>query len=185
MATETPPDRDAATPPDPGSEPGHSRRFHRPSRRTVGRVAIGAAVLFLLIQVLPWGHKHTNPPATKQVGMATAAQKQVFAEACRDCHSNDTDWLWYTKVAPISWLVMDDVKGGRARMNLSEWDRPQPDLDDVVRVIDQGSMPPIQYKVSPYHWNAILSSEEKKELSAGFRQLYADDPPTVAQGPPN
>src|ERR1700720_3200314 len=46
----------------------------------------------------------------------------VFAHACMNCHSEKTRWPWYSQVAPISWLVENDVKRARARLNLSRWD---------------------------------------------------------------
>ena len=139
-------------------------------------------MLLLVIQLVPSGRDHTNPPPTKQVALATPAQREIFRIACQDCHSNQTTWLWYTNVAPVSWLVTSDVHGGRERLNLSTWDRPQADLDEVVEQIQSGEMPPLKYWVSPYHWSARLSDVQKRELIAGFRALYRLDPPQVERG---
>src|SRR4051812_31865304 len=122
-------------------------------------LAIGALVLLgllLVIQVVPYGRDHTNPAATQQVVLATAAQREIFRNSCRDCHSYQTDWLWYTNVAPVSWVVQSDVDGGREHLNLSAWDKPQAEFDDVVESIQEGEMPPLKYWISPYHWNAKL-----------------------------
>ena len=157
-----------------------------PRRRRLGRflgsVALVALAALLLIQLVPYGRDHTNPLPTKQVALATAAQRGLFRAACQDCHSYDTDWLWYTNVAPVSWLVQSDVDGGRERLNLSTWDRPQPDLGEVVEQIQGGEMPPWQYWISPYHWNARLSASEKRQLVTGFTALYASDPPPIGGG---
>jgi hypothetical protein len=163
-----------------GRDPSPPRR--RRLRRTFGIVALVLLVPLLLIQLVPYGRDHANPPPTKQVALATAAQRDLFRAACRDCHSYETDWLWYTNVAPIAWLVQSDVDGGREHMNLSTWDQPQPDLGEVIEQIQSGEMPPWQYWVSPYHWNARLSATEKQQLAAGFRALYASDPPPVGGG---
>ena len=49
--------------------------------------------------------------------------------ACYDCHSNQTVWPWYSNVAPVSWLIANDVKEGRAHLNFSEWTRPGPERE--------------------------------------------------------
>jgi hypothetical protein len=164
-----------AAEPSPAAGPRGARHY-----AAIGGLAIVA--LFLLIQLVPYGRDHTNPPPTKPVALATARQREIFRSACQDCHSYNTEWLWYTNVAPISWLVQSDVNGGRERLNLSTWDRPQPELGDVVEAIQGGDMPPVQYWVSPYHWKAKLSDADKRQLIAGFRALYAKNPPRVGGG---
>ena len=141
-------------------------------------VAIVAGA-FVLLQLVPYGHEHGAPPTTKQARLTGAADR-IAAGACMDCHSNATRRPWYTNVAPASLLVVNDVKGGRERLNLSRWDRPQPDLDELVRVIDGGGMPPAQYKL--IHGDARLSAADRRTLVAGFRALYANDPPPTRGG---
>ena len=159
-----------------------SGRPRRGAHRYFAIGALGVLALLLLIQLVPYGRDHTNPAPTKQVALATANEREIFRSACQDCHSYNTDWLWYTNVAPISWLVQSDVNGGRERLNLSTWDRPQPELGDVVEAIQGGGMPPVQYWISPYHWSAKLSDADKRRLIAGFLALYAKDPPPIGGG---
>ncbi|HEX9028332.1 MAG TPA: heme-binding domain-containing protein, partial [Anaerolineales bacterium] len=83
-------------------------------------------------------------------------------------HSNHTNWYWYTNIAPISWLVQHDVDEGRGRLNFSEWgSRPERGTDELARVIDSGSMPPLQYTI--IHPNAILSTDQKQQLIQGLQ----------------
>jgi Haem-binding domain len=91
--------------------------------------------------------------------------------------SSSTMCATYANVAPMSFLVVNDVKGGREHLNPSQWDQPQPDLGEVVEAIDGGGMPPLQYKL--IHGKSRLSAAEKRELIAGFRKLYASDPPPI------
>jgi hypothetical protein len=144
------------------------------------KVGVPAALaLLLVIQLVPYGRDHKNPPVTHPAIFKSAAVRQIVADSCNDCHSNLTKWPWYTNVAPASWLVMNDVDGGRKVMNLSEWNKPQPQLNDLVDIIQSGEMPPLKYKIMPNHSKARLSDTQKKELIAGFRQLYATQPPTT------
>ncbi len=48
-------------------------------------------------------------------------------------------------VAPGSWLVQRDVDEGRATLNFSDWDRPQPEVEELVEVVADGGMPPANY----------------------------------------
>jgi mono/diheme cytochrome c family protein len=153
-----------------------------PLKRFLRIGALVVAGLFVLIQAVPYGRDHTNPTPTKQVQLPTAAQRELFATSCQDCHSFQTEWLWYSNVAPASWLIQSDVEEGRDRLNLSTWDRPQPDADEIAEVIAEGEMPPLKYRISPYHWNAKLSDADKHVLIGGFRALYAQDPPPIAGG---
>ena len=134
---------------------------------------------FVLLQLIPYGHDHGAPATTKRARLAPAAAR-IAAGACMDCHSNATRWPWYTNVAPASLLVVNDVKGGRDHLNLSRWDKPQPGIDEVVESIDGGGMPPAQYKL--IHGDARLSAAQRRTLIAGFRALYAAEPPPAGGG---
>lgn len=87
--------------------------------------SIGIAVVILvIIQLIR--PAHSNPPIT--AGETIQARLPVdpvvdtiLNRSCNDCHSNLTVWPWYTKVAPASWLIVSDVRRGRAELNFSEW----------------------------------------------------------------
>lgn len=74
-------------------------------------------ILTALIQLVPFGHSHTNPTATKEPDWDSPGTASLFHRACYDCHSNRTTWPWYSNVAPVSWLVQRDVNGGRRHLN--------------------------------------------------------------------
>ena len=84
-----------------------------------------------------------------------------------DCHSNLTTWPWYSNVAPISWLVQNDVDEGRGELNLST---DEPELDEMIDAIREGSMPPWQYK--PTHTGSRLSDQEKQDLIRGLQATF-------------
>src|SRR5438874_1058331 len=80
--------------------------------------AIALGTVLVAIQLVPV--ERTNPSATKPIE-APAEVTAVLRRSCYDCHSNETRWPWYAYVAPVSWLVADDVKDGRAKLNFSSW----------------------------------------------------------------
>jgi hypothetical protein len=46
---------------------------------------------------------------------------RIVDRACQNCHSERTEWPWYSYVAPMSWLIEKDVSSARTHMNLSRW----------------------------------------------------------------
>lgn len=117
------------------------------------------------IQLVPFGHDHSNPPVTKEPQWDSPQTRDLMRRACFDCHSNQTGWRWYSYVAPASWLVGNDVEGGRRHLNFSEWDRPQKHAGDVAEMVKSGDMPPWFYL--PLHPSAKLSDAEKSALIEG------------------
>src|SRR5215471_16426808 len=145
-------------------------------RRWLLRIGIGAVVLFALVQIIPYGRNHTNPPVVREPTWDSTQTRRLAQQACFDCHSNLTKWPWYTNVAPFSWLAYKDVTDGRATLNFSEWQRPQDaDLGDIVDAARGGSMPPVQYKL--IHAESRLSQAERDQLARGLQRTLATSPP--------
>ena len=144
-------------------------------RRAAKWLVLGVVALLLLIQLVPYGRDHSNPPVTRSAKWPTGQGEQLARQSCYDCHSNLTKWRWYSNVAPVSWLVQHDVEDGRDVLNFSEWDSGQPDLGEVTEQVTSGEMPPRQYTI--VHPSASLSSQEETQLVAALTRLYAGDPP--------
>lgn len=132
------------------------------------RISKWVLIVFILIQFIPYGHNHTNPPVTAEPKWDSPATRELFRRACFDCHSNQTVWLWYSYVAPVSWLVENDVDGGRRHLNFTEWNRPQRHAVHVAEQVKQGEMPLWYYL--PLHPAARLSAAEKQALIEGAQK---------------
>ena len=135
-------------------------------RRTAKVVAIGALALFAVIQLVPYGRNHTNPPVVMEPKWDSPQTRALAARACFDCHSNETTWPWYSHVAPVSWLLQRDVDVGRRTVNFSEWNRPWKEAHESAETVLEGEMPPWYYL--PLHPNAHLSAAEKQTLADGL-----------------
>jgi len=88
------------------------------------RLGLRLIVLLVLAQVIR--PKRQNPDVVPSmtidaVQSGPADVHAVFEHSCKDCHSNDTRWLWYSVVGPVSWLIAHDVNRGRGKLNFSEW----------------------------------------------------------------
>ena len=135
-------------------------------RRTFRRIAIAPVVIALGIQfVRP---ARTNPPADPSHALVAmqpvpAHVTAVLDRACRDCHSNETRWPWYSQVAPVSWWVIDHVNHGRSHFNYSDWSRyPAADRARLLRnscdLVREDSMPLASYRLM--HRTARLSKAD-------------------------
>ena len=135
-------------------------------RKIILWIVISLVLLGLLIQLIPLPGRGHNPAVAAEPQWDSPQTRTLIKRACYDCHSNETVWSWYSYVAPVSWLIYNDVMEGRSRLNFSEWDRPQQGTGEIVEMIQEGEMPPFQYL--PLHPEARLSSAEKQQLITGI-----------------
>jgi hypothetical protein len=134
-------------------------------------IGLGLLVLLVVIQVVPYGRSHTNPPVTAEPGWDVPETRELAVRACFDCHSNETAWPWYTNVAPV--LVQRDVDRGRAALNLSESARPAEEADEAAETVREGEMPPRPYTL--IHPDARLTDGELQRLAAGLAATLGRD----------
>jgi hypothetical protein len=158
---------------------GHGVSWKRLALYSLG----GLGVLFVLIQAIPYGRDHTNPVVTKEPAWDSPQTRATAVDACYDCHSNETKWPWYTNIAPVSWLVQNDVRSGRETLDFSEWDRAQDtSISDIVEAVNGGSMPPFYYAWMPNHPGARLSAAEKSAFVQGLGATLRASPPIGGGG---
>ncbi len=87
----------------------------------------------------------------------------ILRRSCYDCHSNETIWPWYSRVAPVSWLVVHDAHEGRRHLNFSEWQgtpnqAQQEHASEIPKQVKSGDMPLWYYL--PLHRAARLSADD-------------------------
>jgi len=128
------------------------------------------AGIFLLMQLVPYGRNHTNPPVVSEPNWDSPETLALAERACFDCHSNETVWPWYSNIAPISWLVYHDTAEGRETLNFSEWGTRGEGEEggEMAEQIQEGEMPMPIYLLT--HTDARLTDAEKTALANG---LYA------------
>ena len=129
------------------------------------------AVLMLAIQAIPVSR--TNPPVEQDMP-APPEVKAILKASCYDCHSNETIWPWYSKVAPVSWLVSRDTSVGRDRLNFSTWNQYIPEqraaiVASAMRRVRNGRMPPWFYTIK--HTDGKITPEKLAVLEAWAAKL--------------
>ena len=139
-------------------------------KKTLRWIGIGAAIGFILIQfVTP---ERTNPAFDRSLTIAAQAAftppiSTMIKASCFDCHSNETRWPWYSYIAPLSWLVADDVASGRRHLNFSEWGKyPKSKrvlkLGQIYEQVSRGEMPIKEYLLM--HADAQRSAADRDSI---------------------
>ncbi len=93
----------------------------------------------------------------------------LLKNACYDCHSNNTNYPWYSNIQPVGWFLAEDIKDGKAELNFSEFGslssrRQISKLKNVASRIKDGTMPLPMYQ--------LMHSEAR--LTEGERQLLVE-----------
>jgi cytochrome c551/c552 len=140
------------------------------------KAALWVVAILILIQLVPYGRDHTNPPVTQEPKWDSPQTQELVKRACFNCHSNETVWPWYSDVAPVSWLTQRDVNEGREHLNFSEWDKPQRHAKDVAAQVQSGEMPPWFYR--PMHPEAKLTDADKQALIDGAAKTLGTQEPS-------
>jgi len=142
------------------------------------RVLFWVGLLVLVgMQFIPLDR--SNPPVTGEIS-APDPVMEVLRNSCYDCHSNETRWPWYSKVAPISWRVVSHVHEAREHLNFSQWQgMPVEDrehaMEEIWDEVESGGMPLTDYLWM--HPEAEPTDPQKEALRRwvqGQAQLFPD-----------
>jgi hypothetical protein len=153
----------------------------------VKRIALALAAVFLLAQFVQ--PKRTNPPVVPSRSMEAHVQVPqdvlpILKRACGDCHSSETRWPWYSHIAPLSWIVADDVNLGRSHVNFQDWEAQEnpkeaaEHLALICKEVRDKGMPPFSYRMM--HKESRLSDKELETLCS-WSQSFGTAPETAGE----
>ncbi|MEK7719783.1 MAG: heme-binding domain-containing protein [Bacteroidota bacterium] len=127
-------------------------------------------IVFIVIQFIqPARNKSDLLLATdilKTVSISDSVQA-ILKNACYDCHSNNTNYPWYSRVQPVGWFLENHINKGKEQLNFSEFGsysvrKQKSKLKSMANQIEKDQMPLSSYTI--IHRNARLSQEDKKVL---------------------
>jgi len=129
------------------------------------RVCFALCATFLGVQAVPIPMRSQNQKSRRtETNMAQTIDPRVggiLDRACGDCHSENTRWPWYSRIAPVSWMVARHVDQGKGKLNFTGWSNETHtanELEEICDAVSDGSMPLPSYRL--IHRNARLSNEE-------------------------
>ncbi|MGZ8710060.1 MAG: heme-binding domain-containing protein [Thermoanaerobaculia bacterium] len=145
----------------------------------IARVARLGLLVFLVVFIGAQAYRpdRSNPPSTPGASLRALATPEVAAildRSCRDCHSNETRWPWYSNVSPTSWLVANHVHHGREHFNYSQWTSIDEDEQDsllggMCSLTERERMPLPSYLL--LHRGSKLSPADVKTLCAWSEKM--------------
>ena len=135
--------------------------------KKLGYLVLVGLVVLGLIQLVPFGKTYTNPPVVSEPKWDSPQTRQMAKDYCFQCHSNETDWPWYSKIAPASWLIALDVQNGRAKFNFSDWNNHPGELNELIGSLNEGEMPPIQFWI--FHPSSKPNVQQKALFIQGLQ----------------
>jgi|TARA_Y100000294_G_C8406854_1_gene277125 hypothetical protein len=139
-------------------------------KRRIKYGIVAALVVLSAIQIVPYGRTASNPPIINEPEWDTKATRDLVVRACFDCHSNETHYPWYSRVAPVSWWTQNHIDEGRDDLNFSEWSWDYDEIDEIAESVMEGEMPPNYYTLIPSSRN--LSERERENLIRGLISTF-------------
>ncbi|KAA3614139.1 MAG: heme-binding protein [Calditrichaeota bacterium] len=126
------------------------------------KALIALIIVLIIIQFIPLNRDNPASNPTSEIKLKPEV-KPIIEKACYDCHSNNTNWPWYSFVAPVSFFVVNHVQEGRDELNFSIWQeysqkRKSRKLKELVEEVEEGEMPLPPYIIT--HSEADLTEEE-------------------------
>lgn len=148
-------------------------------------VLLGALIIIQFI------HPKKNQAESAQPNyIATAHEvptdiKRILANACNDCHSNNTAYPWYSRIQPFHWWLNHHIQEGKERLNFDEYTNKSlreqyHQMKETLETVKEGEMPLKSY--TWLHKEARLSASEKdavinwaKSVMAAMKAQYPPD----------
>lgn len=132
-------------------------------------VGILLVIGFVVLQFFQPG-KNSEPPSGDDLFAAQQVPddvQQILKNSCYDCHSNQTRYLWYHRISPVSWMVNHHIEEGKHELNLSEWGKLDlydqiTNLEEMAKEAKRKTMPLKSYLIM--HPGAKLSAQQIETL---------------------
>lgn len=141
-------------------------------KKIIKKILIIGSVIFLLIQLYqPARNLAYEQDLTANFTKVYTVPKNIetiLRNSCYDCHSNNTNYPWYSYIQPARMLMESHIKKGKKDLNFNEWGnyssrKQRNKLDRIIKQIKSDEMPLSSYTL--IHKNAILTPTQKKEVT--------------------
>jgi mono/diheme cytochrome c family protein len=145
----------------------------------------GITMIFFIIIMIAIQFVPSEQPANQAIESfppLTSDAEYVFQKACVNCHTTETNWPWYSAIAPFSWLIRHHVAEGRAYLNLGAWEQYPAEkqrelIHRITSEVQKNKMPPKSYIF--VHQEARLTEIDKESIENWAQQVIHLIPQTI------
>jgi len=132
------------------------------------------AVLIVLLVVIQFIRPDKNISNDNTYALATKYEvspevNKILKSSCIDCHSNKTEYPWYSNVQPVAWWLDHHVTDGKRHLNFSEFTKlpvavQNHKFEEVVEMVEEHEMPLPSYTYLGLHKEAKLSEGQRRTI---------------------
>jgi len=144
--------------------------------KRVKQLLVALLLAFAVIQFIQPARNQSGQAVQLDFSNTTTVPDTIytlFKNACFDCHSNNTNYPWYSNIQPMGWFMASDIENGKAKLNFNDLGslssrRLESKLQETENMIKDGTMPLPAYKLM--HEGARLTKEEREALIGWIEQ---------------
>ena len=145
--------------------------------KKIGWTLLAALVIIQFIRPAKNQASAAQPHAIQTAYSVPENVSVILKKACNDCHSNNTEYPWYSNIQPVYWWLNHHVEEGKGHLNFDEYTngrlrRQYHKMEEVIEQVKEGEMPLESYTWT--HADARLTSEEKSTLTSWAQQVMDD-----------
>ena len=134
------------------------------------RIGIVMLVVLVGIQFIPFRTNQDKAVPLSDFIVTNGIPENIghmLRTSCYNCHSNNTEYPWYSRVQPVGWFLQNHINKGKAELNFSEFGsysvrKQKSKLSSMANQIEKNEMPLTSYTF--IHREARLSLDNKKML---------------------
>ncbi len=144
------------------------------------KILLFLIIVFVGLQFIPVELNQSESISKDDFIVVTNPPKEIAAllkTSCYDCHSNNTNYPWYDRIAPVSFWVRHHIDEAKEELNFSEWNtysekRKNHKIEEIIEKTEEGEMPLKSYLI--VHGEAKLSVTQIEQLKNWLDTIKAE-----------
>ena len=135
------------------------------------KIVIAPAIILVVIQFI---RPEKNISGNETYAIQTKYNipndvENILQVSCYDCHSNTTEYPWYSNVQPAAWFLADHVNDGKKHLNFSEFTNmplfvQNHKLEETKEMVEEKEMPLPSYTYFGLHPEANLTDAQRQKI---------------------
>lgn len=146
------------------------------------KIVILGLIIFLLMQLY---QPARNIAYEQDISLDFVSQynapkniETILRTSCYDCHSNNSNYPWYSSIEPGTFFMANHINQGKKELNFNEFGnysnrRKSSKLKAILNQIKTNEMPLSSYTI--IHKNAVLNENQKEQIINWLNSLEKNE----------